>query len=257
MKDFTLIAGPCVIESRQLTLDIAKELQVLAKKLHINFIFKASFDKANRSSLWSYRGPGIELGLDILKQVSNLGIKVTTDVHTPDQAKPVAEIVDVLQIPAFLCRQTDLLLACAKTHKPVNVKKGQFMAPMAMNSVIEKLKWGGCKDITITERGTAFGYGDLIVDFRSLVLMRNLGVKVCFDATHSVQQPPTGSESTQGTRDLVPYLAKAAAAVGTNTFFMEVHPDPAKALCDASNVYYLKDLDQLLKELVEIWELVN
>ncbi len=246
-----LIAGPCVIESRTATLRLAEQLATTCGALGVPLIFKASFDKANRSSIAAYRGPGLEEGLGVLAAVrAAVGLPVTTDVHLPEQAAPVAAVVDMLQVPAFLCRQTDLLLACAATGKPVNVKKGQFMAPLAMGTVVDKLRSAQAAGVVLTERGTSFGHGDLVVDYRGLPTMRALGVPVCMDATHACQQPPTTGDRTGGVRAMVPVLARAAVAVGVDALFLEVHPDPARAPCDGANMLALADLEPLLERLL-------
>ncbi len=246
-----LIAGPCVIESTEHTVAVARELQALCERVAVPLIFKASFDKANRSSVSAYRGPGLEAGLASLAAVRDAtGLPLCTDVHAPGQAAPVAAVVDLLQVPAFLCRQTDLLLACAATGCPVNVKKGQFMAPQAMGAAVDKLRSAGAAGVVLTERGSSFGHGDLVVDYRGLPIMRGLGVPVCMDATHACQQPPTGGASTGGLRAMVPTLARAAVAVGVDALFLEVHPDPDRAPCDGSNMLALDQLEPLLRDLL-------
>lgn len=253
---FFLIAGPCVIESREHTHFLAAQLKALAEARGIPLLFKASFDKANRTSQGSYRGVGLEEGLDILAEVRRtLGIPVLTDVHESIQCAPVAAAVDVLQIPAFLCRQTDLLLAAAATGKPVNIKKGQFLAPWDMQNAVGKLRGSGCDAIWLTERGASFGYNNLVVDMRSIPLMSGFGVPVIFDATHSVQLPGGQGNSSGGQREFVPVLAKAAVAAGARGVFMEVHPDPDRALCDGPNSLALNQLEPLLKHLQAIWSL--
>ena len=248
-----LIAGPCVIEADEPTREIARRLQALCQRLEIPFIFKASFDKANRTSLDSFRGVGMEQGLRTLGDIrEELSIPVTTDIHEPGQAGPVAEICDLIQIPAFLARQTDLLVAAATTGKAVNVKKGQFMAPADMVHVVEKLRRSGCQDIMLTERGTFFGYGRLVNDFPALVAMRGLGVPVVFDATHSVQQPGGSAGITGGNRDMVAPLARAAVAIGVDTLFLESHPDPDSSPSDAANIFPLADMESLLESLLAI-----
>ncbi len=251
--ELVLIAGPCVLEGDEGTLALADDLAGICRRLGLPLIFKSSFDKANRTSIGSYRGPGLERGLALLGRVRReLGLPVTTDVHLPDQAVQVAQVVDLLQVPAFLCRQTDLLLACAATGRPVNVKKGQFMAPAAMGSVLGKLRDGGAPSVMLTERGTSFGHGDLVVDYRSLAIMRRLGAPVCMDATHACQQPPTGQPSSGGLRSMIPTLARAAVAVGIDALFLEVHPDPDLAPCDGSNTLALADLEPLVESLLAI-----
>jgi 2-dehydro-3-deoxyphosphooctonate aldolase (KDO 8-P synthase) len=230
-----LIAGPCVIEGEAQTLAAARKVAAVAERRGLPAVFKCSFDKANRTSGKSFRGPGLEQGLRVLARVKQeTGLPVLTDVHEASQCAPVAEVVDVLQIPAFLCRQTDLLLAAGATGRAVNVKKGQFLAPSDMKNVVAKLLEAGCRDVLLTERGTTFGYHDLVVDFRGLVAMRKLA-PVCFDATHSVQQPGGQGDRTGGDRLLAPPLARAAAAVGIDALFCEVHEDPDRALSDGPN----------------------
>lgn len=256
---FFLIAGPCAIESRELTLEVATEIKAIADRLKIHCIFKASFDKANRSAINSFRGPGITKGLAILADVKQrLEIPVLTDIHESHQAKPVAEVADVIQIPAFLCRQTDLLLSAAQavsdTNKAINVKKGQFLAPWDMRHVVSKLSNGGATNVWLTERGTSHGYNDLVVDYRSLLQLRSLKRPVVFDATHAVQQPGGQGSRSGGQREFVAPLARAAVAVGVDGLFMEVHPDPDKALSDGPNMLRLQELEPLLKQLLKIQE---
>lgn len=248
-----LIAGPCVMEPGGMTEFLAREIGAICTGLGVPLIFKASFDKANRTSKSSFRGPGIEDGLDVFRAIkAETGLPVTTDVHEPAQAETIAEVVDLLQVPAFLSRQTDLLEACAGTGRPVNVKKGQFMAPWDMAHVIGKIEAAGGKGVMLTERGTTFGYGRLINDMRAIPWMRALGAPVVFDATHSVQLPSAGAGVTAGERDMVPWLARAAVAAGADAVFLEVHPEPDKALSDGPNALYLKDLEGLLKQLLAI-----
>ncbi len=253
---FFLIAGPCVIESEQLCLDVAGRMKALTAELGIPYIFKASFDKANRSSGKSFRGPGREGGLAILAKVrEQIGVPVLTDVHDIDDIAPVAAVVDVLQTPAFLCRQTDFIAACAASGKPVNIKKGQFLAPTDMQNVVDKArdaaKAAGVKEDTIMvcERGASFGYNNLVSDMRSLAIMRRTGCPVVFDATHSVQLPGGQGSSSGGQREFVPVLARAAVATGIHGLFMETHPDPAKALSDGPNAWPLDKMPQLLQHL--------
>lgn len=230
-----VIAGPCVIESRELCLDAARRMEQICREFDFGFIFKASFDKANRTSLDSFRGPGLDEGLEILASVHEAtGAPVLTDFHEPAQARPVSQAVQMLQVPAFLSRQTDLLVAAARTGLPVNVKKAQFMAPLDMEQVVNKLSAAGCDRILQTERGASFGYHNLIVDFRSLPQMRSLGHPVCYDITHSMQQPGGLGKQSGATREFAPHLARAAAAVGVDALFLEVHPDPDHALSDAA-----------------------
>lgn len=255
---FKLIAGPCVIESEELVMQVAEEIKKITDELGIEFIFKSSFDKANRTSIHSYRGPGMEEGLRILKKVKDIyGLKITTDIHEPYQAEPVSKVVDILQIPAFLCRQTDLLVAAAKTGKEVNVKKAQFLAPWDMKNVVNKLEESEARNIYLTERGTSFGYNNLIVDMTSIVEMKKFGYPVIFDATHSVQKPGGKGDSTGGNRGYVEYLAKAALTVGADGIFMEVHPDPDNAKSDGPNMVHLKDLKNILEKLIKIYSAVN
>ncbi|MDD5688071.1 MAG: 3-deoxy-8-phosphooctulonate synthase [Elusimicrobia bacterium] len=245
-----LIAGPCVIEAEKIVFQIAGELQKLTQQLKIPFIFKASYDKANRSSIKSFRGTGIKKGLEILAKVkSKYNIPILVDVHCTKDVLNVSKIADIIQIPAFLCRQTDLLLAVAKTKKPVNVKKGQFLSPHDMKNVIEKIESAGNKKILLTERGTSFGYNNLVVDFRSLVIMKNSGYPVIFDATHSVQLPGGLGDKSGGQREFVLPLSKAAIAVGINGLFLEVHPNPQKALSDGANSLKLSEMEKFLKEV--------
>lgn len=247
-----LLAGPCVIESEALCFKVAASLQKTCAKLGITYVFKASFDKANRSSFRSYRGPGLDEGLRILARVKEeTGLPVTTDVHEPGQAKPVSEVVDCLQIPAFLCRQTDLVAACAATGKPLNFKKGQFMAPMDMRHAVEKAVHFGAPGVFVTERGFAFGYNDLVVDFRGILQMRRFA-PVCFDATHAAQHPGAGNGASDGDRTNVAPLARAAVAAGVDAIFVEVHPDPSKAPCDGAAQIDFAGLDRLLAEIATL-----
>ena len=255
-----LIAGPCVIESREMALDTAGQLRDICRKLGLNFIYKSSYDKANRSSGKSFRGLGMEQGLDILADVKKrLGVPVLTDVHAEHQVAAVASVVDVLQTPAFLCRQTDFIQACAASGKPVNIKKGQFMAPGDMKQVVLKAREvnGGADNIMVCERGASFGYNNLVSDMRSLAIMRETGCPVVFDATHSVQLPGGQGDRSGGQREFVPVLARAAVAVGIAGLFMETHPDPAKALSDGPNAWPLPQMAALLEQLVELDALVK
>jgi 2-dehydro-3-deoxyphosphooctonate aldolase (KDO 8-P synthase) len=248
-----LIAGPCVIESEQLVLDTAGKISEITRSLGIPYVFKASFDKANRTSIKSYRGPGIEQGLAVLKKVKDqLGLPVLTDVHTEEQATEAGKVVDVLQIPAFLCRQTDLLIAAAKTGKVVNVKKGQFLSPPEMANAVKKVEECGSQRIVLTERGSSFGYNNLVVDMRSFPIMRSFGYPVVFDATHSVQLPGGGGTKSSGQREFVEPLACAAAGAGVDGFFMEVHPNPDEALSDGPNMVPLHQLKSLLERVMRI-----
>jgi len=247
---FVLFAGPCVIEGEAFTMEVAEALRDIAARCGVPFVFKASFDKANRTSVDGFRGPGMEEGLRILKRVKDeLGVPVITDVHTPDQVKPVAAVADILQTPAFLCRQTDFIQAVAKAGKPVNIKKGQFLAPWDMPHVLEKARATGNSDIMLCDRGTSFGYNSLVSDFRSLIVMAETGAPVVFDATHSVQQPGGLGGATGGNREFVPGLSRAAVAVGVAALFMEVHPNPDEALSDGPNSLRMDELEALLNRL--------
>jgi 2-dehydro-3-deoxyphosphooctonate aldolase (KDO 8-P synthase) len=255
-----LIAGPCVIESREMALDTAGQLRDICLKLGLNFIYKSSYDKANRSSGKSFRGLGMEQGLDILADVKKqIGVPVLTDVHAEHEVAAVAAVVDVLQTPAFLCRQTDFIQACAASGKPVNIKKGQFMAPGDMKQVVLKAREanGGADSIMVCERGASFGYNNLVSDMRSLAIMRETGCPVVFDATHSVQLPGGQGDRSGGQREFVPVLARAAVAVGVAGLFMETHPDPAQAMSDGPNAWPLPQMAALLEQLVELDALVK
>ncbi len=265
-KNLTLIAGPCVIESEQLVFEVAEELKNICHKLGIRYIFKSSFDKANRSSINSFRGPGLDEGLNILSNIKNkLNIEVLTDIHESYQAKKVAQVVDVIQIPAFLCRQTDLLLSTAEeikgTSKIINVKKGQFLAPWDMEQVVNKLIEAGLKPsdkkIWLTERGSSFGYNTLVVDFRGIPKLKSFGCPVIFDATHSVQQPGGRGNTSGGQREYVSTLSRAAMAVGADGLFMEVHPSPDKALSDGPNMVPISKIEAILKNLIAIKKAVG
>ena len=252
-KPLFLIAGPCVVESEQLQMDTAGKLKEITSKLGINFIFKSSFDKANRSSGTSFRGPGMEAGLKILAEVKRqLGVPVLTDVHEYTPMNEEAAVVDVLQTPAFLCRQTDFIQNVARAGKPVNIKKGQFLAPWDMKNVVEKAKAVGNDDIMVCERGASFGYNNLVSDMRSISVMRDTGCPVVFDATHSVQLPGGQGTSSGGQREFVPVLARAAVAVGVAGLFAETHPDPSKALSDGPNAWPLDKMEALLETLLEL-----
>ncbi|MFQ6131843.1 MAG: 3-deoxy-8-phosphooctulonate synthase [Armatimonadota bacterium] len=252
-EPLALIAGPCVIESLEVALETAEGLKQLCAELSLPLVYKSSFDKANRSSIDSYRGPGLEEGLTVLAEVkAQTGLPVLTDVHEPGQAAAVAEVADVLQVPAFLCRQTDLLLAVAQTMTPVNIKKGQFMAPADMRGPVEKVRAAGNERVMVTERGFAFGYNRLVVDMAGLALMRELGCPLVFDATHSVQLPAAAGTASGGERDLAPVLARAAAAVGIDALFLEVHPRPEQAKCDGPNMLYLDSLRHVLEPILAI-----
>jgi 2-dehydro-3-deoxyphosphooctonate aldolase (KDO 8-P synthase) len=248
-----LIAGPCVIESEQLVIETAGRIAEIAKALKMPYVFKSSFDKANRTSITSFRGPGIERGLDVLRKVQQqIGVPVLTDVHTEAQATEAGRVVDVLQIPAFLCRQTDLLVAAANTGKVVNVKKGQFLSPLEMAHAVKKVEECGNRRIVLTERGSSFGYNNLVVDMRAFPILRSFGYPVVFDATHSVQLPGGGGTQSGGQREFVEPLACAAAGAGVDGFFMEVHPDPDHALSDGPNMVPLHQLKSLLERVIRI-----
>ena len=257
-KPFTLIAGPCQLENEEHALKISSELKKITTDLGINLIYKTSFDKANRTSLKGKRGMGLEKSLPIFDKIrKEVGLPVLTDVHTAEQCSIVADHVDVLQIPAFLCRQTDLLIAAAKTGKIINVKKGQFLAPWDMANVIKKIEDSGNKNILITERGASFGYNTLVSDMRALPIMSRYGFPIVFDATHSVQQPGGMGEKSGGQREFVPYLARAAIAVGVGAIFMETHEDPDNAPSDGPNMVPLNEVKTLLKKLTEIDKLIK
>lgn len=257
-EPLAIMSGPCVIESEEHTLRAAETLINIFGKTSINFIFKSSYDKANRTSINSFRGPGLEEGLRILEKVkTEFGLPVLTDVHTPEDAIAAGQVCDILQIPAFLCRQTDLIVAVAKTGKVVNVKKGQFMAPWDMKNVVEKCRSVGNPNVILTDRGTTFGYNNLVSDFRAIPIMQAFGVPVCFDATHSVQLPGGQGDSTGGQREFIPVLAKAAIASGANSLFIESHPDPKHAKSDAASVMDFKELPSLLSILEQLYRVVN
>ena len=252
-EPFFLIAGPCVIESRESALQIAVKLREIAEQLDLLVIYKSSFDKANRTSNESYRGPGLIEGLDILQNIKeNTGLPTLTDVHSVDQVGPVSQVVDVIQTPAFLCRQTDLIKAVAASGKPANIKKGQFLSPYEMRSVVEKARTAGGDCVMVCERGSSFGYNNLVVDMRSLQIMSEFGCPVVFDATHSVQLPGQGGSRSGGQREFVPLLTRAAVAAGVSGVFMEVHPDPDRAMSDGPNSLPLEDLPELLRMLMSI-----
>lgn len=257
-QPLVVIAGPCVIEDEAGTLAVAQRLRMLAETLRVPLVFKASFDKANRTSVTSYRGPGLEGGLRVLGRVKQAtGLPVTTDIHEPSQAAPVAEVCDLLQVPAFLARQTDLLEAAARTGRPVHVKKGQFMAPWDMAHVVAKLEAFGCRHVLLCERGTFFGYGRLVNDMRAIPQMQSLGAPVVFDATHSVQEPGGMGSSTGGNRDMVEPLARAAVAMGVDGLFFETHPQPDLALSDGPNMVPLDQFGPLLSRLVALRQTVE
>ena len=257
-KYFFVIAGPCVIENENICMEVAETLNDISKKLGIHYIFKASFDKANRSSVDSFRGIGFEKGLDVLSKIKNkYNFQVTTDVHETYQIRQVAKVVDIIQIPAFLCRQTDLLVEAGKTGKIINVKKGQFLSGYDMRNVILKIESTGNKNIILTERGNSFGYNNLIVDMRNILIMKRFGYPVVFDATHSVQIPGGMGSCSGGEREFVYPLAKASVAAGANGVFMEVHPEPEKALCDGPNSVELKNVEKIILNLSKLYDLVN
>lgn len=252
-----LMAGPCVIESREICLEIAQRMKEMADSIGMPYIFKASFDKANRTSISSFRGIGMEAGLEVLAEIKKtFGLPIVTDIHEAWQAEPVAKVADVLQIPAFLCRQTDLIVAAAKTGKPVNIKKAQFLSPWDMKNVVEKARSAGSHQILLTERGSSFGYNNLVVDFRGLPVMRSFGVPVVLDATHSLQLPGGTGSASGGMKQYVSHLVRAACAIGVDALFMEVHPDPDHALSDATTMVKIDDgLLQILKQAKAFHEL--
>lgn len=258
MKKLILIAGPCVIESEQMTAYIAKQLKEMTEKINVEFYFKASFDKANRTSIESFRGPGIEKGIEILKRIKNqFNVQICTDIHEAWQAQMVSDVADIIQIPAFLCRQTDLLLAAARTGKIINVKKGQFLAPWDMANVVNKILYAGNKKIMLCERGTSFGYNSLIVDMTSIYEMKKLGYPVIFDATHSVQKPGGNGNSTGGNRNHVETLALSAVAAGADGVFFETHPNPDDALSDGPNMISIEDLPNTIEKVLRVYETVR
>ncbi|MCF8031475.1 MAG: 3-deoxy-8-phosphooctulonate synthase [Desulfarculaceae bacterium] len=257
-RDFFVIAGPCVIEDEAITLTVARHLAALSAELDLPLIFKASFDKANRTSVTSFRGPGMAAGLEVLAKVKQeTGLPLISDIHHPGQAAPAAQVLDVLQIPAFLCRQTDLLVAAGETMKPVNVKKGQFLAPHDVGPILDKVMSTGNHTVWLTERGASFGYNNLVVDMRSIAVMRGFGVPVVFDATHSVQLPGGLGTASGGDREHAPNLARAAVAAGADAVFLEVHPDPDNARCDGPNSLPLEQSGALLRQLKAIHGLVR
>lgn len=260
-SQFIVIAGPCVLEKNRgaLNLEVAKQLKALMAQFpQVKFYFKSSYDKANRSSINSYRGPGMEEGLEILKEIKqSVGVSILTDVHNIHEVAPVAEVVDMIQIPAFLCRQTDLLLEAGKTSIPINIKKGQFMAPLDMRHAAQKVKDMGNDQVYITERGSTFGYNNLVVDMRSIPITHSLGLPLIFDATHSVQLPGGAGETTGGNREYAPILAKAAVVAGCDGLFFETHPEPEKGLSDASNMLPLEWVEPMLKTCLQLREIVK
>lgn len=257
-QPLALLAGPCVLEGLERCLLIGRTIKEIAGRLGMPYVFKASFDKANRSSFNGFRGPGLKKGLEMLKTIKDeLQVPIVTDVHTEEQIKPVSKVADIIQIPAFLCRQTDLLYAAAQSGCVVNVKKGQFMAPGDMRNVVDKLHEGGCSQILLTERGATFGYNNLVVDMRTFPIMRSFGYPVVFDGTHSVQLPGGAGTCSAGNREFVPNLVRAAVGAGVDALFMEVHDNPEEALCDGPNMVYLDKLEDLLKDAIAIHEVVR
>lgn len=257
-QPLAIMTGPCVIESEEHTLRCAEALKKIFDKRNINLIFKTSYDKANRSSLKSFRGPGLEKGLRILQRVQKeLDLPVVTDAHSVAEASAVGDVCEIIQIPAFLCRQTDLIIAAAETKAIVSVKKGQFMAPWDMGNVVDKIRGSGNPNIILVDRGVSFGYNNLVSDMRCIPIMQGFGVPVCFDATHSVQLPGGLGDSSGGQREFIPVLAKAALAAGANCLFIETHPDPAHAKSDAASVLDLKEFPKLLTKLEQIYEVIN
>ena len=257
-QPLALIAGPCAIEAKGFMLDLAARLRDIAAKAGVPFVFKSSYDKANRTSIRSYRGPGLQAGLEILQKVKeSVGVPVLSDVHAVEEVESASEVLDVLQIPAFLWRQTDLVVAAAQTGKPVNVKKGQFLAPWDAQNIVEKIRSTGNEAVLLTERGVSFGYNNLVADMRSLVVLRAFGVPVVFDATHSVQLPGGAGTASSGQREFVPYLARAAVATGCDALFMEIHPDPDHAPSDGPNMLRLDDLPALLAQVTQIDRIVR
>lgn len=257
-QPLALLAGPCVLEGLDRCLLIGRTIKEITGRLGIPYVFKASFDKANRSSFNGFRGPGLNKGLEMLQTIKDeLQVPIVTDVHTEEQIEPVAKVADIIQIPAFLCRQTDLLYAAAQSGAVVNVKKGQFMAPGDMRNVVDKLHEGGCSQILLTERGASFGYNNLVVDMRTFPIMRSFGYPVVFDGTHSVQLPGGAGTCSAGNREFVPNLVRAAVGAGVDALFMEVHDNPEEALCDGPNMVYLDKLEDLLKDALAIHEVVR
>ena len=252
-SQLVLISGPCVIENYEMTYEIASFLKELTQHLDIPFIFKASYDKANRTSINSFRGPGLADGLDILERIkTELDITIISDVHRIDEIDDAARVLDIIQIPAFLCRQTDFIVKVAETGKPINVKKGQFLSPWDVKNIVDKVTSTGNRRIILTERGTMFGYNNLVVDFRGIKIMQDMGLPVIFDATHSIQLPGGAGTSSGGQREFAPTLARAAVAAGADGIFMEVHPEPDRALCDGPNSLKLDTLEELLSQLIAI-----
>lgn len=258
MDEFFLIAGPCVIESEENVMQIAQKMKEITERLNIDYYFKASFDKANRTSIASYRGPGIDRGIEILKKVKEIyGLKIATDIHEPWQAERVSCVADIIQIPAFLCRQTDLLVSAAKARRKINIKKAQFLAPWDMKNVIDKVEASGNKNILLCERGTSFGYNRLVVDMTGIAEMKKFGYPVIMDATHSVQKPGGNGKTSGGNREYVELLAKAAVAAGADALFFEIHPDPANALSDGSNMVKLDEFEGVLERTIKVYKAVH
>lgn len=257
-EPLTVIAGPCVIESEEIALESAEFISELSRKYPVNFLYKSSYDKANRLSHTTFRGPGLEEGLRILQKVKEqFGLPIFTDVHSPEEASAAASVCDMLQVPAFLCRQTDLVFAIGKTNLPVNIKKGQFLAPWDMGNIVEKILSTGNENITLTERGSSFGYQNLVVDFRSFPIMKGFGCPLIFDATHSVQLPGAHGGSSGGQREFIPYLTRAAVAVGCHGIYAECHPDPISAKCDTATQISLKELPRYLEEWINIHAMIS
>ncbi|MCA1766614.1 MAG: 3-deoxy-8-phosphooctulonate synthase [Desulfobulbaceae bacterium] len=252
-RPFLLIAGPCVLESEEMAMEVAGTLKEICARLGMSYVFKTSFDKANRTSLDSFRGPGIDKGLEIMARVrKKVGVPIISDIHGVDQVEQAAEVLDIIQIPAFLCRQTDLLVAVGKSGKPVSLKKGQFLSPWDMKHAVSKIKWSGNRNLLLTERGAMLGYNNLVVDMRSFPVMRSMGCPVIYDATHSVQLPGGAGGSSGGQREFIPFLARAAVAAGIDGLFMEVHPDPDNSLCDGPNSWPLDEMEPFLESIMAI-----
>jgi 2-dehydro-3-deoxyphosphooctonate aldolase (KDO 8-P synthase) len=257
-RPFLLIAGPCVLESEAMALEVAGTLKEICDRLGMSYVFKASFDKANRTSLESYRGPGMVKGLAVMARVrETIGVPIISDIHDVDQVKPAAEVLDILQIPAFLSRQTDLLVAAGQSGKPISLKKGQFLSPWDMKHAVSKVKWSGNRNLLLTERGAMLGYNNLVVDMRSFPVMRAMGCPVIYDATHSVQLPGGAGGSSGGQREFIPFLARAAAGAGIDGLFMEVHPDPDNSLCDGPNSWPLAAIEPLLASVLAIHQVTE
>ena len=257
-RPLLLIAGPCVLESEELGLEVAATMRKICADLNISYVFKASFDKANRTSISSFRGPGLKRGLASMGRIrQELGVPVISDIHEPDQARAAAEVLDIIQIPAFLCRQTDLLTAASATGKPINLKKGQFVSPWEMKNGVNKIRSSGTSQVMLVERGASFGYNNLVVDMRSLPVMRGFDCPVIYDATHSVQLPGGAGDSSAGQREFIAPLSRAAVGAGVDGLFMEVHPDPEKALCDGPNSIPLDEVEALLRQLVAVRTALN